>query len=63
MLVLATDGMPDEPASFSRSLRALQRLPVWLVVRLSTTEPAVVDYWNALDAELELELDVCSGHM
>lgn len=39
-------------------MRPLELLPVWVVIRLCTNEDKVVDYWNEIDKELELEMDV-----
>jgi hypothetical protein len=39
-------------------MRPLEQLPVWIVIRLCTNEEKVVDYWNEIDKELELEMDV-----
>lgn len=67
VLVLATDGLPTDERGISDSavqqrfidtLRSLEGLPVWIVVRLCTDEDAVVDFWNNLDSQLELSLEV-----
>lgn len=66
-IVLATDGIPtdergysndDVQREFARALRAFEGLPVWIVVRLCTDEQAIVEYWNQLDSDLELSLEV-----
>jgi len=67
VIVLATDGLPSNSLGetnsyikeqFVQSLRALEGLPVWLVIRLSTDEESVVDFYNSLDDQLELSMDV-----
>jgi len=67
VVVLATDGLPtdedgyigdDVDAEFLSALRALEGLPVWLVIRLCTDEKKVKEFYNALDGKVELNLEV-----
>lgn len=67
VIVLATDGLPtddrgyggkDIQEQFVQALRGLEGLPVWLVIRLCTDEEAVVNFYNDLDTQLELSLEV-----
>jgi len=66
-IILATDGLPTDNQGISNehverlfveSLRRLESLPVWLVIRLCTDEEKIVDFYNSLDDQLELSMDV-----
>ena len=56
-MVIATDGVSTD-GDLTDVMRPFEQLPVWVVVRLCTDDDAIVRYWNDIDAELELELDV-----
>ena len=72
-VVIVTDGVPtDEDGTesdataneeFLSALRCLEDLPVWVVVRLCTSEQKVVDFWNNLDAQVNLQLEVLDDHL
>uniref|UniRef100_A0A7S4QK78 SAM domain-containing protein n=3 Tax=Ditylum brightwellii TaxID=49249 RepID=A0A7S4QK78_9STRA len=66
-IILATDGTPtdqqgisseDASDQFLQALRLLEGLPVWIVIRLCTDDDDVVNYYNDLDEQLELSLEV-----
>jgi hypothetical protein len=66
-IVLATDGLPTDNEGrtddyvrqeFIQAMRSLEGLSVWVVVRLCTDEDDVVAFWNDLDSQVELKLDV-----
>jgi hypothetical protein len=71
-IILATDGLPTNKQGyggkevmneFVSALRSLEGLPVWLVIRLCTDEDDVCEFYNSLDAQLELSLEVLDDFM
>lgn len=69
VLVTVTDGLPtsgyhhlsgpEQQRDLANQLRRLsQDLPVHLVVRLCTDEDDVVNFYNSIDEEVELQLEV-----
>eukprot|EP00596_Hydrurales_sp_CCMP1899_P008716 CAMPEP_0119033806 /NCGR_PEP_ID=MMETSP1177-20130426/873_1 /TAXON_ID=2985 /ORGANISM="Ochromonas sp, Strain CCMP1899" /LENGTH=348 /DNA_ID=CAMNT_0006990845 /DNA_START=48 /DNA_END=1090 /DNA_ORIENTATION=- len=56
-LVICTDGEASD-GDIASVLRQLHALPVWVVIRLCTDQDAIVDYWNNIDNQIELNMDV-----
>ena len=56
-VIILTDGEATD-GSVAAALKPLEELPVFMVVRLATDAPKVVRYWDEVDKELELEMDV-----
>ncbi len=63
-IILATDGIPtdnygyEQKGEFISALRSLEGLPLWVVIRLCTDDDDVVQFYNSLDDNLELSLEV-----
>eukprot|EP00586_Coscinodiscus_wailesii_P000364 CAMPEP_0172487286 /NCGR_PEP_ID=MMETSP1066-20121228/16314_1 /TAXON_ID=671091 /ORGANISM="Coscinodiscus wailesii, Strain CCMP2513" /LENGTH=395 /DNA_ID=CAMNT_0013253807 /DNA_START=73 /DNA_END=1260 /DNA_ORIENTATION=- len=66
-VIIATDGLPtdeygsDGPAQrreFVDAIRSLERLPIWVVIRLCTDDDHVVEFYNELDSQLEMSVEV-----
>lgn len=57
VVVIASDGAATD-GNIEEAMRPLQALPVWIVVRLCTDDDSVVKYWNRVDEDLELDMDV-----
>lgn len=66
-VVIATDGVPSNDfggsddvvkREFMDAMKSLEGLPIWIVVRLCTDDESIVDFWENLDNNLEMNLDV-----
>lgn len=57
VVAIATDGCSTD-GDVAAALRPLEDLPVWVVIKLCTDDDEVVEYWNNIDSELELDMDV-----
>jgi len=56
-VILLTDGISTD-GEIIEALKPLIDLPVWTVIRLCTNETEVVEYWNDVDKNLELKMEV-----
>ena len=56
-LIICSDGEASD-GNIVEALRPLHNLPVWVVIRLCTDNEQVVSYWNNVDDEIELNMDV-----
>jgi hypothetical protein len=56
-VIIATDGESSD-GDIATALKPLEHLPAWVVIRLCTDEERIVNYWNNVDNDLELEMDV-----
>ena len=56
-VIICTDGISTD-GNVADALKPLEDLPVWVVVRLCTDDEELIDYWNNIDEDLELEMDV-----
>ena len=66
-IILATDGLPTDDQGyggegitdeFIRALRSLEGMPIWTVIRLCTDDDDVKEFYNSLDAQLEISIEV-----
>jgi len=71
VVVLATDGIPtnregestlETREEFVQALKSLEGLPIYLVIRLCTQTEEVVEFYNSLDRDLDLNLEVLDDY-
>lgn len=56
-IMIASDGESSD-GDIVTAMRPLRKLPVWVVIRLCTDNERIVNYWNDIDSQLELDMDV-----
>lgn len=56
-LIIATDGESSD-GNIAEALKPLENLKCDLIIRLCTDQNSIVDYWNSIDSDLELSMDV-----
>lgn len=56
-VIIATDGESSD-GNIAEAMAPLKDLPVWVVVRLCTDDERIGEYWNSVDDQLELSIDV-----
>jgi hypothetical protein len=57
VVMIATDGESSD-GDIATAMKPLEQLPVWVVIRLCTDDDKVVSYWNNIDKNLELDMDI-----
>lgn len=71
VMTIATDGLPTDKRGqstkevekeFVELLRKLHDLPVWIVISLYTEDDEVISFYDQLDMDLELSVDVIEGY-
>lgn len=62
VLTIFTDGEPSD-GLLSEYLAPLVDYPVWIVVRLCTDTESIVEYWDKMDKELEIEMDILDDYV
>lgn len=68
VIVIATDGMPtstefmgDQESAgnaFVEALKELETFPVWIVIRICTDDRRIVSYYQNVDEQLEMSLEL-----
>lgn len=70
-IIIATDGLPTDSdgdngihahENFINALRKLEGLPIWILIRLCTNDENVAAFYNNLDKQLELSIEVLDDY-
>ena len=56
-VTIFTDGSATD-GDIRDALKGLSSLPVWVVIKMCTDEASIVDYWNSVESDIELALDI-----
>eukprot|EP00596_Hydrurales_sp_CCMP1899_P002650 CAMPEP_0119044152 /NCGR_PEP_ID=MMETSP1177-20130426/29073_1 /TAXON_ID=2985 /ORGANISM="Ochromonas sp, Strain CCMP1899" /LENGTH=258 /DNA_ID=CAMNT_0007013745 /DNA_START=18 /DNA_END=791 /DNA_ORIENTATION=+ len=56
-VIICSDGEASD-GNICEILKQFDTLPVWVVIRLCTDVKEVVDYWNTVDNQIELNMDI-----
>lgn len=56
-VIVFTDGESSD-GDVATAMRRLQTLPCFVIIRLCTDEDRIEEYWNNVDKQLEMELEV-----
>ena len=56
-VVIMCDGSPSD-GNIAQIMKPLEHLPCIVVVRLCTDDDRIVEYWNNIDKQLEINLDI-----
>ena len=62
VVVIASDGEASD-GNIVDAMRPLENLPVWVVIKLCTDDDRIVSYWNQVDNQLEVQMDVLDDFM
>jgi len=60
-ITICTDGMCSD-GDLVQAMKPLERLPCWIVIKLCTDDDQIVQYWNGVDGQLELDMDVLDDY-
>jgi len=62
VLVIATDGESSD-GNVAQALSQLKDLPCWVIIRLCTADEAISNYWDSVDSQLEVRMDIISDYL